>query len=69
MPILPLLLVSFVLAACFVPHFFTLYNLKNYLLQSADLLVISCGLTFVVLNGGIDFSVTSVLALGSVVGA
>lgn len=69
MPILPLLLVSFVLAACFVPHFLTLYNLKNYLLQSADLLIISCGLTFVVLNGGIDFSVTSVLALGSVVGA
>lgn len=69
MPILPLLVVSFILAICFVPHFFTLYNLKNYLLQSADLLIISCGLTFVVLNGGIDFSVTSVMALGSVVGA
>ena len=69
MPILPLLVVSFILATCFVPHFFTLYNLKNYLLQSADLLIISCGLTFVVLNGGIDFSVTSVLALGSVIGA
>ncbi len=69
MPILPLLIVSFVLAIFFVPHFFTVYNLKNYLLQSADLLIISCGLTFVVLNGGIDFSVTSVLALGSVVGA
>ena len=69
MPILPLLIVSFMLAVCFVPHFLTAYNLKNYLLQSADLLIISCGLTFVVLNGGIDFSVTSVLALGSVVGA
>ena len=69
MPILPLLIVSFILAVCFVPHFLTAYNLKNYLLQSADLLIISCGLTFVVLNGGIDFSVTSVLALGSVVGA
>lgn len=69
MPILPLLVVSFVLAALFVPYFFTVYNLKNLLLQSADLLIISCGLTFVVLNGGIDFSVTSVLALGSVVAA
>lgn len=69
MPILPLLIISFILAIFFVPHFLTLYNLKNYLLQSADLLIISCGLTFVVLNGGIDFSVTSVLALGSVVGA
>jgi len=69
MPILPLLVASFLLAIAFVPHFCTVYNLKNYLLQSADLLIISCGLTFVVLNGGIDFSVTSVLTLGSVLGA
>jgi ribose/xylose/arabinose/galactoside ABC-type transport system permease subunit len=69
MPILPLLIVSFALAILFVPHFCTAYNLKNFLLQSADLLIISCGLTFVVLNGGIDFSVTSILSLGSVVGA
>lgn len=69
MPILPLLVGSFLLAITFVPHFCTIYNLKNYLLQSADLLIISCGLTFVVLNGGIDFSVTSVLTLGSVLGA
>ena len=55
-PILPLLMGSFLLAIAFVPHFCTVYNLKNYLLQSADLLIISCGLTFVVLNGGIDFS-------------
>lgn len=68
-PIAPLLAVTFVLAALFVPHFCTAYNLKNFLLQSSDLLIISCGLTFVVLNGGIDFSVTSIMALGSVVGA
>ena len=69
MPILPLLIVSFIAAFLFVPCFCTLGNLRNYLLQSSDLLIISCGLTFVVLNGGIDFSVTSVLSLGSVVGA
>ena len=69
MPILPLLIVSFLLAVFFVPHFATVFNLKNYLLQSADLLIIACGVTFVVLNGGIDFSVTSVMSLGSVVGA
>ena len=68
-PILPLFLVSFVLALLFVPYFSSPANLRNYLLQSSDLLIISCGLTFVVLNGGIDFSVTSVLTLGSVVGA
>jgi len=69
MPILPILIISLILSVFFVPHFFTMYNLKNYLLQSVDLLIISCGVTFVVLNGGIDFSVTSVLTLGSVVGA
>ncbi len=68
-PIAALLIVSFVLATFCVPHFFTTYNLRNYLLQSADLLIVSCGLTFVVLNGGIDFSVTSILTLGSVAGA
>lgn len=68
-PILPLFVVSFVLALLFVPYFGSPTNLRNYLLQSSDLLIISCGLTFVVLNGGIDFSVTSVLTLGSVVGA
>lgn len=69
MPILPILIISFILSALYIPYFFTAYNLKNYLLQTADLLIISCGVTFVVLNGGIDFSVTSVLTLGSVVGA
>lgn len=69
MPILPIFVISFVLAIFFVPYFFTAYNLKNYILQSVDLLIIACGLTFVVLNGGIDFSATSVLTLGSVVGA
>ena len=63
------LLVAAVAAALFVPNFFTAYNLKNLALQSTDLLVVATGLTWVVLNGGIDFSVTSVMALGSVVGA
>ena len=67
MPVLPLLVISFAIAVLFVPHFCTVYNLKNYLLQTSDLLIISCGLTFVVLNGGIDFSVTSIMALSSVV--
>ncbi len=69
MPILPLLIVSFLGAIAGVPYFCTVGNLRNYLLQSSDLLIISCGLTFVVLNGGIDFSITSILTLGSVAGA
>jgi len=64
-----LLILAFIVSAVFVPHFTSSYNLKNFLLQSTDLLLVATGLTFIVLNGGIDFSVTSVLALGSVVGA
>ncbi len=68
-PILPLLIIVFAGACLFIPNFATAYNLKNVLLQSADILIIACGVTFVVLNGGIDFSATSILTLGSVVGA
>lgn len=68
-PILPILIVVFVGACLFIPSFASIYNLKNLLLQSSDTLIIACGVTFVVLNGGIDFSATSILTLGSVVGA
>lgn len=68
-PILAVFLLAFTAALIFVPNFTSLYNLKNFLLQSSDILVVACGLTFVVLNGGIDFSVTSTLTLSSVVGA
>ncbi len=43
--------------------------MKNLLLQSVDIMIISVGVTFVLLNGGIDFSCVAVLALGSVLGA
>lgn len=67
--ILMIFMAAFVLSVLFIPNFTSVYNLKNFFLQATDLLLIACGLTFVVLNGGIDFSVTSVLALSSVVGA
>lgn len=68
-PILPILAVCLVISCIFVPNFASFYNIKVFFLQASDLLVVCCGVTFVVLNGGIDFSVTSVLSLGSVIGA
>lgn len=68
-PILPVVIIFFILSALFIPNFASIYNLKNLLLQSSDVLIAACGLTFVVLNGGIDFSVTATLTLASVVGA
>jgi ribose/xylose/arabinose/galactoside ABC-type transport system permease subunit len=67
--ILLFLVAALIGCAVFVPSFVTPYNLRNLALQATDLLIIACGLTYVVLNGGIDFSVTSVMALGSVTGA
>jgi ribose/xylose/arabinose/galactoside ABC-type transport system permease subunit len=67
--ILLFLIFSFIVSVILVPKFVSQYNLTNLMLQSVDLLIISIGVTFVVLNGGIDFSATAVLSLGSVVGA
>lgn len=68
-PLLPILIVALIISAIFVPHFLSFFNIRSFFLQVSDLLIVACGLTFLVLNGGIDFSVTSILALGSVVGA
>lgn len=68
-PILLILVAFFALSVLFVPNFVTPFNLKNLLLQTTDIILVAVGVTFVVLNGGIDFACTSVLALGSVVGA
>ena len=56
-------------ASAFIPYFLTGPNLLNIMKQSSDLIIISCGLTFVLLNGGIDFSVSAVLGCSSIVGA
>jgi ribose/xylose/arabinose/galactoside ABC-type transport system permease subunit len=64
-----ILIIYFLLSLIFVPNFASVYNITTMFLQCADLLIISCGVTFVVLNGGIDFSGSSIIALGSVIGA
>lgn len=65
-PILILIIILFVGACLFVPHFLTPFNLQNFVLQAIDIAIVSIGVTFVVLNGGIDFSCLAVLSLGSV---
>jgi len=65
-PILILIILIFLGACLFVPHFLTPFNLQNFVLQAIDIAIVSVGVTFVVLNGGIDFSCTAVLSLGSV---
>lgn len=57
-----------VLFSAFAPRFATLTNLTNIFTQISINTVIAVGMTFVILLGGIDLSVGSVLALSTVVG-
>ena len=48
-------------------HFLTANNITNILTQVTINLILAVGMTFVILIGGIDLSVGSILALGAVV--
>lgn len=58
----------YILMALITPGFFTWVNSGNLLLNMMPLLIVSIGQTYVMLTAGIDLSVTSVIALSSVVG-
>jgi ribose transport system permease protein len=49
------------------PHFLTVSNFRNVLEQTSIGAVIAVGMTFVILSGGIDLSVGSILALSGIV--
>lgn len=55
-----------VAVAIFVPTFFQPANLINVARQSSIVGVVAVGMTFVILSGGIDLSVGSILALSGV---
>ena len=48
-------------------HFFTLTTFRTIANQIPDAIVIAVGMTFVLIIGGIDLSVGSVMALGGAV--
>jgi ribose/xylose/arabinose/galactoside ABC-type transport system permease subunit len=66
--VLGLCLVYFVALAPFTPGFASLGNLQTILAYLLPILVVAVGLTLVLIIGGIDLSVTSMIALASVVG-
>ena len=55
-----------VLLTVLSPHFLSVSNLSNVLEQTAINAVIAVGMTFVILSGGIDLSVGSLVALSGV---
>ena len=68
-PVFVFFFIYFIVAVLFVPNFGTSMNIRNIFIHSSDMIIISIGMVIVVMNGGIDFSVTSNISLGSVVGA
>jgi ribose transport system permease protein len=65
--VLLLLIGIFVFFSLTQPDFFSQANIENLLTGSSILFVVSIGMTFVVLTGGIDLSVGSLLALSGIV--
>jgi ribose transport system permease protein len=57
------------LLTALTPHFLTVSNLLNVMEQTSINAVIAVGMTFVILSGGIDLSVGSLVALSGVVTA
>src|SRR5688500_13336241 len=59
----------FLIAWPFVPELGDWFNLRNMLMGVPPLLAVALGQTVVLIVGGIDLSVTSVIAMSSVAGA
>ncbi len=66
--ILPILVAICILFALLSPNFLSAGNAVNILRQASINIVLATGMTFVILTGGIDLSVGSILAVSAVVG-
>lgn len=66
--ILVALVVLCIIMGCLSSTFFTASNWLNILVQSAINGVIAVGMTLIIITGGIDLSVGSILAFSSIVG-
>ena len=64
-----ILLVLFIVCSLVSKDFLTLKNLVNICQQYTGTIVVSIGMLFVILTGGIDLSVGSIVAIGSVLTA
>lgn len=64
-----ILLILFVFLSITVPKFCTATNLSNLLLQSSTLIVISVGMSLVIMSGDVDLSMGGVISLAGVIAA
>jgi ribose/xylose/arabinose/galactoside ABC-type transport system permease subunit len=68
-PLIGLVFVYLVFLAVAPASFHTLYNTKTFVTQAVIYGIGALGMTFVIISGGIDLSVGSLIALGTVVTA
>ena len=61
-----MLIILVIISSCISDKFFTMGNIINLLRQNVALGVIAMGMLFVIITGGIDLSVGSIAAVGSV---
>lgn len=66
-PFLGLLFVFILFAVLCPPAFTSIYNIKTILTQSVIVCIAAFGMTMIIISGGIDLSVGSQIALGTVV--
>ncbi|MBI1791763.1 MAG: ABC transporter permease [Acidobacteria bacterium] len=62
------LIVLFVALSIASPHFLTATNLSSVVRQTAVINIMALGMTIIIIAGGIDLSVGSILAMGGVLG-
>ncbi len=65
--VLPVLILFCIMFAILEPKFMSVNNITNIFRQSAVNIIIASGMTMVILTGGIDLSVGSILAVSAVV--
>ncbi len=59
-------LLMYTLASIIFPGFFSLYNFANIIKANAFIGIVAVGMTFVIISGGIDLSVGSVVAFTTI---
>lgn len=64
-----ILLILFFVCSVLSDNFLTVMNIRNVALQQAAPICVAVGILFVILTGGIDLSVGSIMALGASVAA
>jgi ribose/xylose/arabinose/galactoside ABC-type transport system permease subunit len=65
--LLIIILIFIIVIGIYKPVFLSTYNLMNILRTSALLGIVSIGMTFIMISGGIDLSIGSVMGLVSVI--